>query len=184
MLRGNVETRLRKQREGIVDATVLAAAGLKRLNVSLDSLNSRRFETITRGGKLKDVLAGIDRAIESGLAPVKLNMVVMRGRNEDELLEFVRLAAPRLIVRFIDACRWPMSASGTATILCPRMKLRLLNRSILLSLTAYPAAGRRSIPGPGHQCSSQFISAHTEVLRSLQPSALNRTRQAPALSRS
>jgi len=92
-------------------APELAAAGLKRLNVSLDSLNPRRFETITRGGNLKDVLAGIDRAVESGLAPVKLNMVVMRGRNEDELLEFVRLACSRgLIVRFIECM--PMADVG------------------------------------------------------------------------
>jgi cyclic pyranopterin phosphate synthase len=89
----------------------LAAAGLKRLNISLDSLDSRRFETITRGGRLKDVLAGIDCAIEAGLAPVKLNMVVMRGRNEDELPEFVRLACSRgLTIRFIECM--PMADVG------------------------------------------------------------------------
>ena len=92
-------------------ASQLAAAGLKRLNISLDSLDSKRFETITRGGNLKDVLAGIDRAIESGLAPIKLNMVVMRGRNEDELLEFVNLACSRgLIIRFIECM--PMADVG------------------------------------------------------------------------
>jgi cyclic pyranopterin phosphate synthase len=92
-------------------APELAATGLKRLNVSLDSLDPRRFETITRGGKLKDVLAGIDRAIESGLSPVKLNMVVMRGRNDDELLEFVKLACSRgTIIRFIECM--PMADVG------------------------------------------------------------------------
>lgn len=92
-------------------ASPLAAAGLKRLNISLDSLDQKRFEAITRGGNLEEVLAGIDRAIEVGLAPIKLNMVVMRGRNEDELLEFVELACSRrLIIRFIECM--PMAEVG------------------------------------------------------------------------
>jgi cyclic pyranopterin phosphate synthase len=89
----------------------LAAVGLKRLNVSLDSLDAKRFEAITRGGKLKEVIAGIDRANEAGLSPIKLNMVVMRGCNEDELLEFVKFADSRkLIVRFIECM--PMAEVG------------------------------------------------------------------------
>jgi len=92
-------------------AVSLKAAGLKRLNISLDSLDPKRFDSITRGGKLEEVLAGLDRAIEVGLAPIKLNMVVMRGRNEDELLEFVALACSRgLIVRFIECM--PMAGVG------------------------------------------------------------------------
>ena len=92
-------------------APELAAAGLKRLNISLDSLDPKRFEAITRGGKLEEVLAGIDRAIEVGLAPIKLNVVVMRGRNEDELLEFAAHAGSRrLIIRFIECM--PMADVG------------------------------------------------------------------------
>lgn len=92
-------------------ASQLAAAGLKRLNISLDSLDPKRFEAVTRGGKLAEVLAGIDRANEAGLTPIKLNVVVMRGCNEDELLEFVKFAGTRkLIIRFIECM--PMADVG------------------------------------------------------------------------
>lgn len=65
-------------------AAGLAAAGVRRLNVSLDSLDAGRFATITRRGRLADVLDGIDAAVAAGLS-IKLNMVAMRGVNEDEI---------------------------------------------------------------------------------------------------
>lgn len=84
-------------------ARALKAAGLSRINVSLDSLRPERFAEITRGGDLARVLAGVDAAIEAGLTPVKLNCVVMAGLNEDELVNFVRLTIERpLTVRFIE----------------------------------------------------------------------------------
>lgn len=63
----------------------LADAGLHRVNVSLDSLNADRFAKITGGGKLEKVLAGLQAAKDSGLTPVKINMVVMNGVNDDEV---------------------------------------------------------------------------------------------------
>lgn len=84
-------------------APALKAAGVNRLNVSLDSLRADRFKEITRGGDLARVWGGIEAAIASGFAPVKLNVVVMRGFNEDELADFVRLTTERdLHVRFIE----------------------------------------------------------------------------------
>lgn len=71
-------------------AEELKAAGLSRVNVSLDSLRPDRFERITGGGQLKDVLAGIEAASQAGLNPVKLNMVVLRDVNDDEVLDFAR----------------------------------------------------------------------------------------------
>ena len=65
-------------------AAGLAAAGVRRINVSLDTLDAARFAAITRRGRLADVLDGIDAAVEAGLG-VKLNMVAMRGVNEDEI---------------------------------------------------------------------------------------------------
>lgn len=65
-------------------ATALAAAGIRRINVSLDTLSEDRFTAITRRGRLADVLAGIDAAVAAGIA-VKINMVAMRGVNEDEI---------------------------------------------------------------------------------------------------
>jgi cyclic pyranopterin phosphate synthase len=81
----------------------LAAAGLRRVNVSLDTLRPDRFQAIARRPGLDRVLAGIDAALAAGLAPVKLNCVVMRGANDDELDDFAALAREReIFVRFIE----------------------------------------------------------------------------------
>jgi GTP 3',8-cyclase len=87
------------------EAARLKAAGLTRVNISVDSLDAARFSRITRGGELAAVLAGIEAAIEAGLTPVKLNMVVMRGENDDELVAMTRWAlarAPAIQLRFIE----------------------------------------------------------------------------------
>jgi cyclic pyranopterin phosphate synthase len=83
----------------------LAAAGLRRVNVSIDSLRPERFAALTRGGELGRVLAGIDAALAAGLRPVKLNAVIIGGENDDEVLDLVRFAgerAPHLALRFIE----------------------------------------------------------------------------------
>jgi GTP 3',8-cyclase len=81
----------------------LAAAGLQRINVSLDTLRADRFEAIARRPGLDAVLRGIDAAIARGLAPLKLNCVVMRGRNDDEIGDFAELTRERpVFVRFIE----------------------------------------------------------------------------------
>jgi len=68
-------------------AADLAEAGLRRVNISLDTLQPARFRAITRRGDLRDTLAGIDAANSAGLTPVKINTVVMRGVNDDEVVE-------------------------------------------------------------------------------------------------
>lgn len=68
----------------------LKKAGLNRINVSLDTLKPEVFSMITSGGNLKQVTAGIDKAIEVGLRPVKLNMVVMRGINDGEIRDVLK----------------------------------------------------------------------------------------------
>ncbi len=84
-------------------ARELARAGLDRVNVSLDTLRPERFRAITRGGDLAAVLAGIERAAEAGLTPVKINAVVMRGVNDDEVPDLARFALERgFILRFIE----------------------------------------------------------------------------------
>jgi cyclic pyranopterin phosphate synthase len=72
-------------------ALELKQAGLSRVNVSLDTLKADRFRYITRLGKLKDVLEGIEAAKEAGFDPVKINTVVMRGINDDEILDFAKM---------------------------------------------------------------------------------------------
>ncbi len=87
----------------------LAAAGLSRVNVSLDTLREDRFQAVARRGSLGQVLNGIQEAIEAGLQPLKLNCVVLKGINDDEAAEFAKwtLSAP-VHVRFIELMpmRW------------------------------------------------------------------------------
>ena len=84
-------------------ASGLADAGLKRINVSLDSLRADRFAELTLRDELGRVLNGIDAALAAGLDPVKVNVVVMRGVNDDELVDFARFGRDRgVMVRFIE----------------------------------------------------------------------------------
>ena len=86
-------------------AEELKEAGLNRVNVSLDTLDPEKFSYITKsdGGALYRVLRGIERAKEAGLNPVKLNTVLIKGFNDDEIEEFVRFSADFGVeVRFIE----------------------------------------------------------------------------------
>jgi cyclic pyranopterin phosphate synthase len=84
-------------------AKELKEAGLKRINVSLDSLNRERFEKLTRGDKLDTVLAGLDAAEAAGLTPVKVNMVVIKGFNDDEIVDFANISKTKPYhIRFIE----------------------------------------------------------------------------------
>jgi len=81
----------------------LMRAGLRRINVSLDTLREDRFATIARRAGLDRVWAGIRLALAAGLGPVKINCVVMRGQNDDEIADFARLTIDLpLFVRFIE----------------------------------------------------------------------------------
>ncbi|RLE28388.1 GTP 3',8-cyclase MoaA [Candidatus Acetothermia bacterium] len=83
-------------------AAALARAGLARVNVSLDSLRPERFHRITRLGRLEDVWAGIRAARAAGLVPIRLNAVVLRGVNENEVVDITALARQGFQVRFIE----------------------------------------------------------------------------------
>ena len=81
----------------------LKNAGLQRINISLDSLDANRFNRITKVGKLSLVLDGIEEALKRGLEPVKINVVVMKGINDDEVLDFAKMSLDRpLHIRFIE----------------------------------------------------------------------------------
>ncbi|MFD2670331.1 GTP 3',8-cyclase MoaA [Marinicrinis sediminis] len=84
-------------------ARALKEAGITRLNISLDSLVPERYHAITRGGHLKQVFKGLEAAFEAGFSPIKLNVVVLKGVNDDEILSFVSLTKQYAIqVRFIE----------------------------------------------------------------------------------
>ena len=84
-------------------ARELRAAGVDRVNISLDTLKADRYREITRIGELSEALSGIEAAFEAGFEKVKINTVLMGGFNDDEIEDFVRLTIDRpLEVRFIE----------------------------------------------------------------------------------
>jgi cyclic pyranopterin phosphate synthase len=105
-----------KQIEGLTDISLttngillakmaeeIKAAGIKRINVSLDSLNGEKYAHMTGGGDLARVLAGIYLAHDLGIAPIKINSVSIKGFNDDEILDFAALAWKNPFqVRFIE----------------------------------------------------------------------------------
>jgi cyclic pyranopterin phosphate synthase len=81
----------------------LKAANVKRINISLDSLQPERFRQITRKGELSQVLAGIDAALGAGFERLKINAVILKNRNHDEVLDLVRFASGRnMDISFIE----------------------------------------------------------------------------------
>ncbi|MGM0556480.1 MAG: GTP 3',8-cyclase MoaA [Myxococcota bacterium] len=84
-------------------AQALADAGLDRINVSLDSMQPERFETITRFGGIEKVWSGIEAASEAGLSPIKINALILEGFNEDEIPAWIDLVRRRdVTVRFME----------------------------------------------------------------------------------
>lgn len=123
-------------------AKELKDAGLRRVNISLDTLNPERFAKIARRGSLQQVLNGIEEAFAVGLEPVKLNCVLMKGVNDDEIVDFARLTLNRpLHVRFIELMpiRWnldetePMDALAALTGNRDLFRLRIAQDEGMLS---------------------------------------------------
>jgi len=83
-------------------AADLMAAGVRRLNISLDTLDPARYSEITRGGKLEDALSGIEAARSAGFSKIKINTVLIGGGNDEEIRRFVELTRQSVSVRFIE----------------------------------------------------------------------------------
>lgn len=127
-------------------AARLAAAGLKRINVSLDSLRPDRFERMVRrdGSLVQVILDGIREARRVGLAPIKVNCVVMRGINEDEVMEFVQLGRVEgFQVRFIEFM--PLDAQGNWAMQDVLSGAEVLAR-IQAAIPVLPPSGNGSEP--------------------------------------
>ncbi|MEM5770675.1 MAG: radical SAM protein, partial [Bacillota bacterium] len=93
------------------NVAALKKAGLSRVNISLDTLRADRFEHLCGRDVLSSVLAGIEQAQAAGLTPVKINMVVMKGVNDDELADFARMTLDKPYeIRFIE--HMPFRAAG------------------------------------------------------------------------
>lgn len=92
-------------------ASPLFKAGIKRINISLDSLNAEKYAQITRGGDLETVLRGIEAVRREGFFPIKINVVVIKGVNDDEILDFALLSTEKPYqIRFIELM--PMGTAG------------------------------------------------------------------------
>ncbi len=125
-------------------AAPLKAAGLDRVNVSLDTVDRGVYETLTRRDRLADVEAGLRAAAEAGLTPVKVNAVAMRGVNDDSVAEVLRWCLERgYELRFIEQMpldaqhAWDRSAVVTAAEVRERLQRRF---------TLTPLPGRGSAP--------------------------------------
>lgn len=141
-------------------AQALRAVGLSRVNISLDTLRPDRFAHLTRGGHLTRTLAGIEAAVEAGLTPVKVNVVVQRGLNDDELPDIAEWGLSRgCIVRFLEVMpigpaahvvdRHLVPASTILERLGKRFRLRPIPGSVGQPATDYAAtgAGQRGVIG-------------------------------------
>lgn len=120
-------------------AGAYAQAGLGRVNVSLDSLDAIRFARITGVDGLSRVIEGIEAALAAGLTPLKLNTVVLRGENDNELPELVSFAADRgLAIRFIELMPMGPLAKQWAQRYVPADDMRRALNGIVHSWTTLP----------------------------------------------
>jgi cyclic pyranopterin phosphate synthase len=108
-------------------ALPLKTAGLRRVNISLDTIRRDRYAEITRRDKLSDVLAGIDAALVAGLAPVKINVVLLHGLLPEEVDEFIGMARRKTVeIRFIE--RMPVGCSQSeGYVTADRIRERILS---------------------------------------------------------
>jgi cyclic pyranopterin phosphate synthase len=145
-------------------ARSLADAGLDRVNVSLDTMRPERYKKITGGGRIDDVLRGIRAAEDAGLLPVKLNMVPLKGVNDDEIEDFARLSITTgYQVRFIELMPTLMNRADNIDRLVSAGEIK---RCIEKFAPIYPVKLRHSGPAryyrfEGHEGVFGVISAVT-----------------------
>ena len=142
--------------------------GLRRVNVSLDSLNPRAFREITRGGELQRTIDGIETVIELGFSPVKLNMVVMRNVNDSEIIDIARFGLERCCqVRFLELMPVGPAASSfeELSVSTSEVRGRLADGFDLQCLTEQNGGSSRSVLAraqDGLEGTLGFISPYTD----------------------
>lgn len=142
----------------------LRAAGVSALNISLDTFKKDRFKEIARRDDLADVLRGIEKALEIGFPSVKLNMVVMSGWNDDEVLDFVEFAYDKPVnVRFIEYM--PFKENGwqpEKVVTFKELRARIETRFELEAIEAEPSAVAKDFALRGGTGSVSFITSMSE----------------------
>lgn len=145
-------------------AADLRAAGLNALTISLDTLRRDRFKEIAKRDQFGAVMDGIEAALAAGFAPLKINVVAMRGVNDDEILDFVAWAKDRPInVRFIEYMPFPDNKWSTGGLM-PYAEMRAL---IQRDHELIPLVGDRNDVGKdfrigGHRGTVSFVTSMTE----------------------
>ena len=143
----------------------LRAAGVTRVNISLDTLQASRFRALTRNGRLERVMAGIDAALEAGFKRVKLNAVILKGRNHDEVVDLVGFAAERGVdISFIE--EMPLGMIGDhdraeAYYSSDEIRADLSQRYELLPTAESTGGPSRYFRIPGISSRVGFISPHS-----------------------
>jgi len=143
----------------------IRAAGVRRINISLDSLDPERFRRITRKGDLGKVLGGIDAAIDAGFERIKLNAVILRGRNHDEVHRLVAFAVSKGInISFIE--EMPLGMIGDhdraeAFYSSEQIRQDLATHFVLVPTTETTGGPARYYRIPGSETRVGFISPHS-----------------------
>src|SRR5262245_27718470 len=156
-------------------ADALYEAGLRRINISIDTLKADRFSELTKRGKLDDVLAGLFAAKRVGMAPIKLNAVIIRGTNDDEILDLVEFArSNRVEMRFIEYMdvgnvnAWNLSNTVTKKEMLDTIHARFPVREIGRANGSAPAVDYEFLDGAGEigiigSVTEPFCSSCTRV---------------------
>lgn len=145
-------------------AVILKDAGLQSLNISLDSLKADRFKEFTLRDDYERVMRGIDAAESAGFAPIKLNVVVMKNRNDDEILDFVHFVKDRNInVRFIEYMPFKDNCwDANAVFSFKEMKARIEDEFVLNALKGQPSDVAKDFALEGYSGTVSFISSMTD----------------------
>lgn len=153
----------------------LRAAGLRRVNVSMDTLNANRFKELTKRGDLSKVLEGVFAAKKAGMSPIKINAVVIRGLNDDEILDLVTLARDNgFEMRFIEymdvgnANAWSLEKTVTKREILETIHARFPVREVGRAKGSAPAVDYEFIDGAGQvgiigSVTEPFCSSCTRV---------------------
>ena len=145
-------------------ARPLTDAGLKRVNISLDTLDAVQFNTLTRGGDLSQVLASVDAAIACGLLPLKINCVIVKGENEDQIESMIDAFAAKgapIHLRFIEYM--PFDGKGHQHTANATVLQRIAQRHNLTRLPGDEGGGpARTWQAAGSALQVGFISPMTE----------------------
>ena len=153
----------------------LHSAGLRRINVSIDTLNANRFKQLTKRGDLNRVLEGLFAAKKAGMAPIKINAVIIRGLNDDEILDLVNLARDNgFEMRFIEymdvgnANAWSLEKTVTKREILDTVHARFPVREVGRAKGSAPAVDYEFIDGAGQigiigSVTEPFCSSCTRV---------------------